>query len=58
MTGLIWIAAYLSVPALALIRNVIAAPLGWQDEDGFHYGREPDSNHFPNHSHDGAMQHD
>lgn len=54
MTDLIWIAIYLSAPAVALIHDVIAAPLGWQDEDGFHYGREPDSNHFQNHLHNGG----
>ena len=55
MTGLIWVAAYLSVPAFALVREAISAPLGWQDDDGFHFGREPESNHFQNHSHNGSI---
>jgi hypothetical protein len=52
MTGLIWVAAYLSVPVFALVREAIAAPLGWQDDNGFHYGRNPlsDSVSVPTHN--------
>lgn len=45
MTALIWWAAIVALSLLGLWLSARSAPLGWQDDAGFHHG-EPDLGSF------------